>query len=430
MNVADQFHIAAGLVAAMRSQWWSAEKIRKHQDAALVRIMRHAVAQVPFYRRLDLPAGVIGSAADLRRFPVIGKRDVQREPEAFIADGLATPGLHASRTSGSSGRPTTTYFDRNAWLLGKYILKMRRVAATCGLPLMRRVMIVSEQPPELLAAAVSDGPSGLGVFFRRRYLSIHTPIRDHLTELARYRPHMIYAYPSYLLDLVTTAERCNMQLPRIGVLYTSSEVLTVAARIRIETAFAGRVYDVYGSTEFKEVAWQCHAGRHHLNFENVYVEPQDPGSIAPVILTSLCNFAMPLLRFDIGDRAVFGFDVCTCGRRSPHMVEIAGREGDMITLPSGRRLSPYLLTTAIESVESILQYRIVQTEANAFRIDAVVRSPGQSSRWQGPLCAELTRRAAEPVGFMVQEVDHLARAPSGKRSVFVRRTPASADPDL
>lgn len=430
MNVADQFHVAAGLVAAMRSQWWSAEKIRKHQEAALVRIMRHAAAQVPFYRRLDLPADAIGCAADLRRFPVIGKRDVQRQPEAFIADGLATPDLHASRTSGSSGRPTTTYFDRNAWLLGKYILKMRRVAATCGLPLMRRVLIVSEQPPERLAAAASDGPSGFGVFFRRRYLSIHTPTRDHLTEFARYRPHMIYAFPSYLLDLVTTAERCNVQLPKVDVLYTSSEVLTVGARIRIEKAFTGRVYDVYGSTEFKEVAWQCHAGRHHLNFENVYVEPQDPGSCAPVILTSLCNFAMPLLRFDIGDRAVFGFDVCACGRRSPHLVEIAGREGDMITLPSGRRLSPYLLTTVIESEDSILEYRIVQTEPNMFRIDAVVRSPGQSTRWQGSLCAELMRRAAEPVDFKVREVDHLVRAPSGKRSVFVRRTPVPADQDL
>jgi phenylacetate-CoA ligase len=430
MNVADQFQIAAGLVAAIRSQWWSAEKIRKHQEASLVRIMRHAAAQVPFYRRLGLPADAIGGAADLRRFPVIGKRDVQRQPEAFIADGLATQDLHASRTSGSSGRPTTTYFDRTAWLLGKYILKMRRVAATCGLPLLRRVMIVSEQSPERLAAEVRDGPSGLGVFFRRRYLSIHSPIRDHLTELARYRPHMIYAFPSYLIDLVTAAERCNVELPKVDVLYTSSEVLTVAARIRIETAFAGRVYDVYGSTEFKEVAWQCHAGRHHLNFENIYIEPQDPGSCGPVILTSLCNFAMPLLRFDIGDRAVFGFNVCPCGRRSPHLVEIAGREGDMITLPSGRRLSPYLLTTAIESEDSILQYQIIQTEPDAFRIDAVVRSPGQSARWQGPLCAELLRRAAEPVGFMVREVDHLVRAPSGKRSIIVRRTPVPADPVL
>jgi phenylacetate-CoA ligase len=139
-----------------------------------------------------------------------------------------------------------------------------------------------------------------------------------------------------------------------------------------------------------------------------------------MVLSTLCNRAMPLLRFDIGDRAVFAAGRCACGRASAQMLEFTGREGDMITLPSQRRISPYLLTTAIESEASILQYRIVQMSAAAFRVDVIVRTPGQSALWRQRLCTELQRIVGEPAEFAVREVDVLERAPSGKRSVFAR----------
>jgi phenylacetate-coenzyme A ligase PaaK-like adenylate-forming protein len=102
------------------------------------------------------------------------------------------------------------------------------------------------------------------------------------------------------------------------------------------------------------------------------------------------------------------------------MSEFLGREGEMITLASQRRLTPYLLTTVIEAETSILQYRIVQTDPDAFRIDVVVRSAGESLRWRAKLCSQLERVAGEAVRFEVREVDALERGSGGKRSVFVR----------
>jgi phenylacetate-CoA ligase len=420
MRLTDQLYVAARLAVAMRSQWWSAPRIRTYQNRALVRMMRHAASNVPFYQRLNLNAATIVSAADIQRFPMITKRDVQRSPESFLAAGMASTGLHSSRTSGSSGQPMTTYFDHRAWLLSKYVLKMRRIVATAGVPLLKRVMIISGEAPERLDASAGSAPSGLGVIFSQKRLSVHTPAEQNIAVLARYRPHAIYAFPSYLIELIATAERLGLALPKVKTLYTSSEVLTPAARQRIETSFRGRLYDVYGSTEFKEVASQCHSGRYHVNFESVYVETQPAGVPAPMVLSTLCDFAMPLLRFDIGDHAVFGTDTCPCGRASAHMLEFVGRESDMITLPSRRRVSRCLLTNVMDSEESILHYRIVQLHADAFRVDVVVRTPGQSGLWQARVCAELARVVGEPVCFAVREVDDLERAPSGKRSVFVR----------
>jgi len=419
MRLGDQLKLAGQLAGALRSQWWSRDRIRAFQGAALVEMMRYAVVHVPYYRRLGLPAEDLRRAEDLQRFPLIRKRDLQEEPAAFLAEGHDPAGVHASRTSGSCGQPTTTYFDRESWLLMRYALKMRRVVATSGVPLLRRVLIVSEQPEEQLAALERAAPGRLGLFYSLRYVSIHTPAEQHIDEFERYRPQVIYAFPSYLLDLVDRAERLRRPLPRIPVLSTSSEVLTAAARRRIEAAFRGRLFDVYGSTEFKEVAWQCRSGRYHLNFESVYVERPAAGRSGPLVLSTLCNRAMPLLRFDVGDAAFFGGERCACGRESLCLDQITGRESEMIDLPSGRRLSPYLLTTAIEASDLVRTYRIVQTSADAFRVDVVLAGP-PAPGWQGHLCTELTRIVAEPARFTVRLVDAIERAPGGKRAAFVR----------
>ncbi|HEX3457069.1 MAG TPA: AMP-binding protein, partial [Candidatus Baltobacteraceae bacterium] len=346
MNATDRIYVGAKLLTTLRSQWWPSQRIRDYQARNLVRMMRYAATRVPYYRRLRLNAENLVSAADLLRFPLVNKREIQREPEAFLAPDPARVDAFSSRTSGSSGEPTTTYFDRRAWLLSKHALKMRRVAMTAGLSLPKRVMIISEQTPEELHRGAHLAGIKRDLLFGRRRLSIHTAVDEHVEEIERYRPHVIYAFPSYLLDLIGAAERLGRGLPQIATLCTSSEVLTPATRARIERAFGGRLYDVYGSTEFKEVAWQCRAGRYHTNFESVYVEPRPADTPAPVVLTTLCNLTMPLLRFDIGDQASFTDEPCPCGRAGQTMQSFLGREGDTIALPSGRRVSPYVLTTA------------------------------------------------------------------------------------
>jgi phenylacetate-CoA ligase len=420
LRATDHLHVATYLIAAMRSQWWSADRIRRYQDQALRRILQHAVRHVPFYQRLGIRAESIAGSADLHRFPIIRKLDIQREPEAFLATGLDPRRLRSSRTSGSSGQPTITYFDASAWLRSKYALKMRRVAATAGLRLRQRVLIVSETPPSDLPRLANAAPRGFGLVYNVRYLSIHTPSEEHLALIEEYRPHVVYAFPSYLLDLITAAEERGVKLPQIDTLCTSSEVLTPAVRDRVEASFRGRLFDVYGSTEFKEIAWQCQHGRYHLNFETVHVESVAPGTVGPVVVSSLCNYAMPLVRFDIGDRAMFAPNDCACGRATPQFVEFLGREGDMITLPGGRRVSPYVLTTVIEAEDSILQYRIVETSPGTFRLDVVVRTPGASAAWATRMAVALRRLAGKEAAFTVREVGELPPDSSGKRSVFHR----------
>ena len=404
---------------AMRSQWWPARRIEVWQERALVRTMRHAVTAVPFYRDLRILPESVNRAEDLQRFPIIVKRDLQRTPERFLAEGFDRRALHSSRTSGSTGEPTTTWFDRDAWALGKYALKIRRTLAVTS-PWFHRCLIVSEQPASGAARYENERPFKSGWLYAERVVSLFDELDMHRRAIREFRPDMLYAFPSYLLELKQAYERAGERLPRIPLLFTSSEVLTEAARSAIEAAFGGRVFDIYGSTEFKEVAWQCEAGTYHLNFESVHAE------VSPVsgtwLLTSLANRAMPLLRFDTQDLGSLETSTaCACGRESPQLRIASGREGEVMQLPSGRRLSPYLLTTIVETLPGVYQYRILHEQPSQLDIEIV--APHALSREVLEECrARLLEVLREALDVTLRRVESLERGVGGKHKVFVRRS--------
>src|SRR6185295_14515719 len=92
------------------------------------------------------------------------------------------------------------------------------------------------------------------------------------------------------------------------------------------------VVDVYSSEECGQIALQCpEHEQYHVQSESVLVEVLDdegrpcaPGTIGRVVLTTLQNFAMPLIRYDIGDFAEPG-PACPCGRALPVLTRIVGR---------------------------------------------------------------------------------------------------------
>lgn len=418
MKFVQQAKLVAKLAAAWRSQYWSGSRIAEWQGARLVETLRHAVTHVPFYRELGIRAADIQSPADLARFPILTKAEIQRQGSRMLTEGLAPSDLHWSRTSGSSGEPTSTAFDHDAWLMTRYVLKIRRLFALTGFRPGQRVLIVTEARPEELGELGEAAPGGVPGF-RQKFISIHAPFEQHVETLISWRPTALYAYPSWLTELLDTARAMRRELPKIPVVFTSSEVLTMGVRARVRSALGCKVCDIYGSTEFKEVAWQCEHGRYHVNFESVWIEPLPLDRPGPLVISTVVNRAMPLIRFGVGDEAIGALESCACGRHSGVISTVNGREADVIELPGGHRISPYLLTTEIERDERLIQYRVVETGPGQFRVEMVGGSAPDPRR-DADLCARLTALTRGKGRFQLARVPRLKRARSGKRSVFLR----------
>ena len=417
-----QVSVALQTLRLLRSQWYTEREIAERQQAALVDTMRHAVLRVPFYRKLGFAASQLQSQDDLQRFPLLTKRTLQESASELIADGLDRRRLPSSRTSGSTGEPTQTFFDKRSWALCKFALKIRRTLAVAP-PFFHRCLIVSEQAPDAAAKYASARPFRVGPAYRERVVSLFEDLDVHRRVIREFRPDMLYGWPSYLLELERAYALANEGPPEIRWIFSSSEVLTPGARSRIEAAFHARVHDIYGCTEFKEVAWQCKHGRYHINSESVLVEtPRPPGDAhGQIVLTTLCNRAMPLLRYATGDLGAVAAPgvTCPCGRRLPQLEVISGREGDMMTLPSGRRISPYTLTTILETLHGLHQYRIVQVAPERLRIDMVASAATDADRIER--CRrELTDTIGEPMDISFRAVREIPRMKGGKHRAFVR----------
>lgn len=416
---AEILHSALRYWRLRREQWLSAETLEQRQWTRFKLILQHAFDNSPFYRGRFQDAGItpadIKDRTDLPRIPVTTREDL-RDPERLIASGYRVARMKRFLTSGSSGRVTTTYFDHRAWILGKFLLKIRARFA-CGVRPWDRIALFQE---------TSEATAGIRrLVLRQRSFSILKPIPEILPELVRYAPTVLYGFPSYLLRL---SEHAGQGISP-ALIFTSGEMLDLDTRKTIEGTFNAPVFDVYGCTELKEIAWQCRAqGGYHINSDWLIVEElgtNDGSELPPgrLVVTSLYNFGMPLIRYQLGDTGKLLDDSCSCGRGLPLMAPCLGRSVDYFTLPSGTLVSPYAMTCAVEVVKGLRQYQIVQEAPDRVVVNVVPLEGvnlASESRIQSTLAPIL-----EGVTVTVRVVPKIERERSGKYRVVVSRLPVT-----
>jgi phenylacetate-CoA ligase len=247
--------------------------------------------------------------------------------------------------------------------------------------------------------------------------------------LLRYRPRIIQAYARSAVLFARYLEEQKLVAHRPRALVTSAEVLEWQDRQLLERVFGCPVFDRYGCREVSVVASECsgHDGL-HVMAEGLYVEietpdgPARPGQMGAVLVTDLLNYAMPLIRYRIGDMATWAPGPCACGRALPRLQCVVGRVTDFLVGCNDRLVSGVFLATYVVAHRPGLgQVQICQDRAAAvtYRI-----KPGRDFR---PVedadylrCAT-RQHLGEHAEVNVELVDELAAESSGK-FLFSRST--------
>jgi phenylacetate-CoA ligase len=352
-------------------------------DAYRFRLLRKqlllAYRSVQFYKTRFDQVGVnpvnLKSVRDLLSYPVFNK-DIIRSNDLINHNALIKYKFK-SHTSGSTGQPMWTYYDFKSWIRKKYLVKAR-ARMECGVKPNEKIVVF-----ESVSQNYKDNTNILFKKFKSRYrvFSIFEPLQNSVQKLISFYPVVLYGSPSFLFQLGQYISKNNLKLPSVKRIFTSSEYLQETVREYIKEKFKADVYDVYGSTEFKEVAWECekHEG-YHINEDEVIVEilkdgkPAAPGIIGNIVITDLRNTVMPLIRYQMNDKGMLMKDKCSCGRTFSIMKPYAGRSSEYIVLPNDQILSPYLFTTSIEKIEGLLQYQIIQSDKNKLLVNIVSNS--------------------------------------------------------
>lgn len=372
----------------------------------------HAYDCSPFYRRRFCEAGVtpadIRDRSDLHRVPITTREDLRRSEE-LVVEGVRPADMKAFTTSGSTGRRTTVYYDDKAWITGKFLLKLRARLA-CGVRPWDRIALFQEGAPR------NNRPRQH--LLRQRTFPISRSWGEILPEVKRYGPTVLYGFPSYFLRL---AEAAGSRL-RPKMIFTSGEMLEPRTRKAIEMAFAAPVYDIYGCTELKEIAWQCRKrSGYHINCDRVLVETVTDAEHPEgrLVVTSLYNSGMPLIRYVVGDTGRTLDVRCECGLPLPVMAPSTGRSVDYFVLADGTRVAPYTMTCAIEKIEGMRQYQIVQESQEQVVVNVV---PGTcfDTASREEICMALAP-FLKGVAVDVRTVEMITPEPSGKFRIVLSR---------
>lgn len=354
---------------------------------------------------LGYPGRLPGDAllAAFRRLPPVSKSDLREAGADALKGGRVDPGWHTSRSSGSTGEPFRTYFDHRSWILLKYVVKLRARVA-CGVwPYHRLAAVDAFEPNDHKGRILARAG-------RFRAISALQPPGRVAHELASFAPDSVYGLPTALLEAARAARDTGISVAAPNWLFTSGELLTPGMRSELEVNYRCSVYDIYGTTETKEIAWECLAGSMHVNGDVVMLEAvDDEGSSLPpavegqLVATVLVNSAMPLLRYRTGDRGSLLPGTCACGCSLPRLGIVTGREADVLRV-SGRRVAPYVLTCAMEEVRGIRRYQVVQTA----RESVCARAELDGTRDSDEVEASIHRALDEPLGearIMIEFVD-------------------------
>jgi phenylacetate-CoA ligase len=154
----------------------------------------------------------------------------------------------------------------------------------------------------------------------------------------------------------------------------------------IESAFKTHVFDFYGSREVNGLAGECTKGMmHQFAFFN-HLEVLDPrdqpvgaNEEGRVVVTNLTNYAMPLIRYDMGDTVVSTDDACPCGSPLPTLRNITGRVGDHFVTKNGTIIDANYFDFPFESRDSIRKYQLIQEDYERVRIKVELRSDLKAS---------------------------------------------------
>ena len=305
-----------------------------------------------YYKRLFSDIGVDVVEEDpfeiFKKMPILSKESLRGNEKDFFTDKVA--GALDFHTSGSTGTPLNVKMSKSDHRLRMALLERQK-----------NRFGVSHKSRHLtfVGKKITDPKKKTfwryNIFGNQMVMSVYD-LSDgnkekYLNAIVKYSPEVVEGYPSALTVVASWLRDGDVRLP-VKCVFATAETITSEQRQIIEAGFGAPVVGYYGSTEGATMITQCEYGKMHIDNESGMIEfvddagmPSKSGEMSRMLITSFTTEAMPLIRYDICDMAIWSDEICSCGRCGLVVSEIVGRVDDVfITREKGNvgRLSTSL----------------------------------------------------------------------------------------
>lgn len=355
---------------------WDWDRIKPYQESKLRTMVQYCWDHVPFYRAhwanaLTDPRD-IQRLEDLAHLPVVTKAQVRAHQATLRSTQPGVPSSEA-RTGGSTGQPMifrmTPEDEQLAW--AQMYIGWQWAGWRVGDPYL----------------CVGGESVGIGLGDRRtrrdwvmnRWSTSGSNLTLERTQALVRMPHfhrarLIYGYPNAIRELCEYLDQLGERPRALQGVICTAEVMRPEVRARIvQVLGTPRVLDQWGMNDGGMHACEARPGQGlHLSYHRGVLEVLDdagkpnwaldqPGR---ALATTLVNTAMPLVRYETGDQIHWQtFAPAGYGVGAPRLGPVDGRTGDVIDLPSGRKIPMPGLTLVMRWMDGLKSYQFIQTGA-------------------------------------------------------------------
>ena len=397
--------------------------LQRRQLVRLRALLTEIVPQNTFWTKRLADAGLhiddIQSLDDLRRLPLISKREIAADQAEFPPYGtnLTYPLASYSRmhqTSGTTGMPLRWLDVPRSW--GWFLDNWAQIYRMIGLRSDDRLCFPFSFGPFLGFWAAFDGAAKLGNLCLAAG-GLSSPAR--LQMILDHQATIVCCTPTYALRLAEIAAEMNLDLASSSVrgLIVAGEPggCLPMMRQQLETAWGARVFDHWGMTELGPLATESVAyksGLYVLESECIaeIIDPQSelpviPGEPGELVVTNLGRWGSPLLRYRTGDIVREDTSPSPDGYELLRLAGgILGRSDDMLTI-RGNNFYPSALEEWLRQIPHIAEYRITLREQKSMQHIEVEIEPdaaAQTPDAQASLVQQVTQLFKTRLNFQVQ----------------------------
>jgi phenylacetate-CoA ligase len=387
--------------------------------------LAYAKRHVPLYSTQEWISCLDGrNPLDLSSWPVLERQVLHDYTDELVAEP-EIKGIIYRKSSASTDKPVRIRWDPSAaaWIWANEYRSLQWHGIGIG-------------PKTLILWGFEDRLANW--VLNRKYFSTKQLTKDQLDAAARYliekRPPLVWGMPSAVSQLARYigANYPDAPKPLASFAKVGGEQVFAFQRQEIQEYLGARPISVYGCSEMGAVAAECPQGSMHIFAPHVHIEifkdgaPAPTGELGDLVLTTLSNRAMPLIRYRQGDMGALSPEPCSCGLPHPVLSQLKARAKDVFETPSGKTVHGSVLGEALEQVvgeyplgharqflfkQAAPNHWKVQVEGDVYNEELVEQAAG------------VVRTAfGDGIQVDVERVDYIPREDSGKYRYYRKMT--------
>jgi len=375
-----------------KNQYLSYAENRQIQLDKLNNILTHAYGHIPYYRTLfdnlnivENDKVIFNSIEEMTKIPFLTKSIIREEKENLYSDDSNHRASFSNTSGGSTGEPVV--FIQDAEYTMSNSLHTELAYSWRGKDLYDDMVVIWGAERDIFSGKRPLRSKLEDIYLNRIILNSFAmsedDMREYIRVLNKKRPKLIKAYAQSIYELAKFAKYNKIEVKVQQAIHLAAGTVYDSMRELIEEVFQCKAYNYYGSREVGSIASECimqnglHIMQEHTLLEVINSEgnPCKAGEQGEIVVTTLANYSMPLIRYKIGDVGIIQeYKPCTCGCTYSKLSKIVGRTTDIFKTKDGKKIDGEYFTHLFYFCEWIEQFQVIQNNLDEIIIKIVKNS--------------------------------------------------------